>query len=132
MMYLAPQIADETDPIRSTPVSYSRTSRGRLADYLDPAHPATASLHKHGVAVVRVCSEAEAAELRDALWDDLEAVGTGIRRDDPATWRGKNWLQTTHGLLQNQNFGLRTSVCLARLKCVDALKPRCSTRPSTR
>ena len=97
-------------------------SRGRLAEYLDPEHPATQSLHKSGVAIVQVCSEAEAAELRDALWDDLEALGTGILRDDPKTWHGRNWMQTTHGLLQNQNFGLRLAVCMARLKCLPAFK----------
>ena len=97
-------------------------SRGRLAKYLDPEHYATKWLHKRGVAIVRVCSEEDAAVLREALWDDLEALGTGIDRNNPKTWSNKNWAQTTHGLLQNQNFGLRLAVCMARLKCVKAFK----------
>lgn len=96
--------------------------RGRLAQHLDLEHPAVASLIQDGVAIVRVCAEWEADLLRDLLWDDLEALGTGIRRDDPATWKNCNWPQTTHGLLQNQSFGLRPAACEARLKCVQAFK----------
>ena len=99
------------------------TSRGRLAKYLDKDSDVTKKLHKSGVAILRVCTREEAAELRSALWDDLESLGTGINRHDPKTWKNINWPQTTHGLLQNQNMGLRLSVCLARLKCVEALKP---------
>jgi len=108
------------DVVRS---SNPMSSRGRLSKYLDPEHPATKSLDKHGVAIIRVCSKEEVAQLRSALWDDMEALGTGIKRNDPKTWKVKNWPQSSHGLLQNQHFGLRLSVCMARLKCVDALKP---------
>ena len=55
-------------------------------------------------------------------WGPPPCLGTGIDRKDPKTWSNKNWAQTTHGLLQNQNFGLRLSVCMARLKCVEAFK----------
>jgi hypothetical protein len=99
------------------------TYRGRLAKFLDFENEAVKKLVKSGVAIVRVCTKQEAAELRSALWDDLEALGTGIDRHDLKTWKNANWPQTTHGLLQNQNFGLRLSVCLSRLKCVEALKP---------
>lgn len=112
----------DADVVRSSKPIYRKSSRGRLAKYLDPEHPATKSLDKHGVAIIRVCSKEEAAQLQVALWDDMEALGTGIKRNDPKTWKGKNWVQTTHSLLQNQNFGLRLSVCMARLKCVKALK----------
>lgn len=97
-------------------------ARGRLAQYLDTENEAVQSLLKEGVAIVRVCSAAEADELRKQFWDDLEALGTGIDRNDPSTWTNSNWPQTTHGLLQNQSFGLRLAVCMARLKCVKAFK----------
>ncbi len=97
-------------------------ARGRLAPYLDAENEAVQRLLKEGVAIVRACSAAEADELRKELWDDLEALGTGIDRNDPETWKNSNWPQTTHGLLQNQSFGLRIAVCMARLKCVQVFK----------
>ena len=40
----------DVDVVRTSKPIYRKKSRGRLAKYLDPEHPATKSLDKHGVA----------------------------------------------------------------------------------
>ena len=89
--------------------------RGPLAKLYDPSHPVTESLLKRGYAIVRVCSEEEANRLADGIWNDLESMQTGICRHSPSSWTSDKLPQHTHGLLQNQNMGLRKGVCAARL-----------------
>lgn len=89
--------------------------RGRLFKMLDPQSRVAAALAKRGYAVVTVVSRDRARALEDQVWTDLEALGTGISRSNPATWSNAHWPQTTHGLLQNQQWGLREGTCLARL-----------------
>ena len=45
----------------------------------------------------------------------MELLGSGIDRNDPATWRNAQWPQTTHGLFQNQGVGLWPGVCATRV-----------------
>ena len=94
--------------------------RGPLMPHFDVKNETVKQLLEDGVAIVRACSAERADALRSGFWDDLEALGTGIERNDPETWTNSNWPQTTHGLLQNQHWGLRQSVCEARLECVEA------------
>jgi len=96
--------------------------RGPLMPHFDMENETVKQLLEDGVAIVRACSAERADALRSGFWDDLEALGTGIERNDPDTWNNSNWPQTTHGLLQNQHWGLRESVCEARLECVEAFK----------
>ena len=93
-------------------------ARGRLVPLLAPDSPAARDLQVQGWAIVRACSEERAAALLGKVWDDLEGLGTGIRRDDMTTWHGERWPQTTHGLIQNQGSGLWRGVCEARLETV--------------
>ena len=89
--------------------------RGRLAALIDPEHPAAIALKTQGFAIVEICSKERAAELAGEVWADIEALGTGVDRNKPSTWKNENWMQTTHHLCQNQQMGLRTGACLARL-----------------
>ena len=93
-----------------------REPRGRLVNLVNPDHPATHSLKTFGYAIVDICTPERAAELCNESWLDLEGLGTAISRELPSTWMNDRWPQQTHGLLQNQQFGLRLGTCLARLE----------------
>jgi hypothetical protein len=107
----------ETNP---APASRNVHPRGRLFPYMLRGSPkmaaAVARLFARGYAVVDVCSPERAAELESEVWTDLEALGTGIDRNDPSTWNNDRWPQQTHSLLQNQQVGLWEGTCLARLE----------------
>lgn len=90
--------------------------RGRLNKFLNPQCDASLSLRSKGYAIVRVCTPERAERLQMGVWTDLESLGTGIDRNDPSSWTNANWPQTTHGLLQNQGWGLMPGTCKARLK----------------
>jgi hypothetical protein len=91
--------------------------RGRLFPFLDQSDKHVKDLVNDGYTIVRICSEERAAELAAGTWADLEGLGTGIKRDDPKTWKNDvNWPQTTHGLLQNQGAGLWRGTCEARIE----------------
>lgn len=51
-----------------------------------------AHLHEHGSVVLRsVLSQEEVRRATELFWEWLEALGSGVRRDDPSTWQDKNW-----------------------------------------
>ena len=80
---------------------------------MDPKHEAYDSLVTKGYAVVDCISPEQTNMLYNKLWDDIESLKTGVDRNDPSTWK-EGWMQTTHGLVQNQGSGLWPSVCEAR------------------
>lgn len=47
------------------------------------------------------------------LWDWLEGLGTGLKRDDPATWSG-NWPPTYRGILNNLEIAHASHVWAVR------------------
>ncbi len=95
------------------PTSLKTPPRGRLVDLMDDSLPEVKHLFEKGWAKVTVISPEEAEAHSAMIWDDLEALGTGIDRNDPATYKA-GWTQTTHGLIQNQSSGLWYGVCAAR------------------
>jgi hypothetical protein len=111
-------------------------ARGRLNAYLDPEKRECNELVNRGYTVVTIMSAEEADRHASLVWGDLEALDTGIKRDDPTTWKD-GWPQTSHGalllkmllqlhapptpptleppgLIQNQGSGLWYSICAAR------------------
>ena len=90
--------------------------RGRLCKLLDARNESVLSLMTRGYAIVVVTNPERARELANSVWTDLESLQTGIQRSDPATWKNDKWPQTTHGLLQNQQWGLMTGTCESRLE----------------
>tara|TARA_Y100000389_G_scaffold131817_1_gene129198 strand:- start:89 stop:1237 length:1149 start_codon:yes stop_codon:yes gene_type:complete len=104
----------------AAPASLFTVPRGRLFCMVTRGSAdmakAAGQLIARGYAVVDVCSPERAAELESEVWTDLEALGTGIDRNDPKTWTNDRWPQTSHGLLQNQQVGLWEGTCLARLE----------------
>ena len=89
--------------------------RGRLWNSVDRSLKAVRELATQGYTIVTVCDRQTALDHASQVWDDLEALGTGICRDDEDTCNNERWPQTTHGLLQNQSAGLWHGVCGARL-----------------
>ena len=118
------QTTDGPTRVRSespAPANLQAEPRGRLAGLLDTTDPdvfeTLLPLKLAGVTKVRVCSPERAAELASEVWKDLEVTTKGrVDRNDPTTWGNENWLQTTHGLMQNQQVGLMKGTCEARLE----------------
>jgi hypothetical protein len=50
-----------------------------------------AHLKAHGFVVVKALSSQEVAQAKDFFWEWLEALGSGIKRDDPSTWVDQSW-----------------------------------------
>lgn len=73
-------------------------ARGRLNAYLDPEKRECNDLVNRGYTVVTIMSAEEADRYASLVWGDLEALDTGIKRDDPTTWKD-GWPQTSHGAL---------------------------------
>lgn len=64
-------------------------------------------LDEQGYVVIASALTAEQASTAlDLTWDYLEDLGTGIRRDDPATWHDDRWPVTVHGgIIPSQGIG---------------------------
>ena len=107
-----PLLGPGADGERRPPTAVS-DARGRLNAFLDLDVPECMQIVTKGYAIVTVMSPEEADKYASMVWDDLEALGTGIKRDNPSTWK-EGWPQTTHGLIQNQGSGLWYSICAAR------------------
>lgn len=93
---------------------HTMDARGQLVSFMDPELPEVESLKKYGYAVVTVMSPEEAAMYRSMVWDDVEGLNTGIKRNDPTTWTSENWPEGAHGLFQSKGSGLHFGVCAAR------------------
>lgn len=89
-------------------------SRGRLDSFMDQDLPEVESLKKYGYAVVTVMSPEQAAKYRSMLWDDIESLGIGVKRNDPSTWTSEKWPEGPHGLYQTKGSGLMFGTCAAR------------------
>ena len=92
-----PLLGPGADGERRPPTAVS-DARGRLNAFLDLDVPECVQIVTKGYAVVTIMSPEEADKYVSMVWDDLEALGTGIKRDDPSTWK-EGWPQTTHGAL---------------------------------
>ena len=91
-------------------------ARGRLLEHLDLALPEVQRLLKRGYCIIRgVVTPEELADGLDLFWEDSEALGTGIKRDDPSTHVNKAWPVSAHGLAQLAGWGLFPSACYFRL-----------------
>jgi len=75
------------------PITYQHVPRFQPGsresiDYLD----------EHGyVVIANALTNDEAATAVSKLWDYLEALGTGINRNDPNTWDNDRWPTAVHG-----------------------------------
>ncbi|MDA7727004.1 phytanoyl-CoA dioxygenase family protein [Pseudomonadales bacterium] len=75
------------------PITYQHVPRFQPGsresiDYLD----------EHGyVVIASALTNDEAATAVSKLWDYLEALGTGINRNDPNTWDNERWPTAVHG-----------------------------------
>jgi hypothetical protein len=111
------------------PASRMYKPRGRLLEHLDLKNREAVQLAKRGAVVVTCCTRERAAELREEVQKDFEALGTGIDFSDPATWTNEKWPQHTHGLNQNQGLGLMRGACIARINTVKAWQALGFERP---
>ena len=88
-----------------------------LADE-DAAAAAMSYLDEFGYLVVAAAAPPAALQrLRSLLWLELEALGRGIRRDDPATWHGfptEPFAQSTVGLYVGCGLGQSEVMWTAR------------------
>jgi hypothetical protein len=79
---------------------------------------ALAFLDAQGFVVVRAAAgRAELAALRTLLWAELESLGRGIRRAEPATWHSfpdAPFAQSTVGLYVGQGLGQSELLWTAR------------------
>jgi hypothetical protein len=83
---------EPTDPGPLAPV-YTRVPR-----FAPGSAEGMAYLDEHGYAVIaNVLSTAEAAHAHDLTWDYLEALGTGVDRNDVETWDDDRWPTAVHG-----------------------------------
>jgi len=63
-------------------------------------------LRVHGYAVIpAVLSEDKIASYKSSFWDWMESFGSGIDRNDQATWKTANWPQSIRGLIQHYSVG---------------------------
>ena len=115
---LAPPVLRVERPPSPAPIVEGNASepRGRLSDYLDFNMKQVMKLGTVGYCVFRgVASPEELARGLELFWDDSEALGTGIKRDDPSTHVNKAWPVSAHGLAQLAGWGLFPSACYFRL-----------------
>jgi hypothetical protein len=67
---------------------------------------AAVDLQERGWTVVEgVLSKADCDEYIHGLWDFLEGLGTGVKRDDPATWGPEHFPPTYRGILNTLEVG---------------------------
>ena len=99
-------------------------ARGRLVEHLDKTRPEVQQLFLKGYCIVRgVLSPEQVLAARNHIWDDSESLGTGIDRNNPATWSTKDaWPTSAHGLVQHGGWGLYRGVCAVRNMTEDAWK----------
>ncbi len=63
-------------------------------------------LQENGYCVVgNVLSDEECSKGVDGAWDWLASLGSGIKKDDPKTWRNTRWPTSIHGLVQHYGIG---------------------------
>jgi len=63
-------------------------------------------LKAHGYVVVKgVVSSDEVSHAKSLIWDWLENLGSGIKRDDPRTWRDSNWPGSMLGFMSQFGGG---------------------------
>jgi hypothetical protein len=69
-------------------------------------------LAEHGYVVIReVADREQTARIVHLFWDHLEGLGTGIKRDAPATWDDERWIgDPTTGILPD--YGVPQSAML--------------------
>jgi hypothetical protein len=71
---------------------------------------------KDGYCVVpSVLNEEEVKKAVDGMWEWLEALGTGIKRDNPQTWNHKQWPPISSGIIQDLPVGQEQFVWDIRL-----------------
>jgi len=64
------------------------------------------SLDKYGYAVVpNILTEQECNNNIELIWQWLENLGTGIKKNNPKTWKGFNWPTNIHGIIQHHKIG---------------------------
>jgi hypothetical protein len=64
------------------------------------------TLEEKGYAIVPgMLTEKECQDNIDRLWVWMEGLGRGIKRNDPKTWKSKNWPTSIHGIIQHYRVG---------------------------
>jgi ectoine hydroxylase-related dioxygenase (phytanoyl-CoA dioxygenase family) len=64
-------------------------------------------LQENGYVVIKnVLLPEKVKEVRGKVWDFLESLGTGIKRDDKSTWANQNWPNTfSNGIISQYGVG---------------------------
>lgn len=63
-------------------------------------------LNNEGYAVVpNVLTREQCDQIIDQAWEWLQALGTGIQREDPTTWTNDRWPQNFNGIIQRYRIG---------------------------
>lgn len=106
-------------PVEAPPPFPTQVFQGQLPTRdLDNRDQILNDLDQYGYCVVRAVSGAEADQLYSMVWDSFEALGTGINRSDPNTWKNQsNWPYNLHGIIKNFAVGWWPVCWEARLKC---------------
>ena len=55
--------------------------------------------------IPNVICNSQANEYINSIWNWLESLQTGIQREDPSTWKSKNWPISIHGIIQHYMAG---------------------------
>ena len=77
-------------------------------------------LSTEGYVAVQVTTEAEARARYAEFWTFLESLGSGISRNNPATWdRSSSWPQQDHGILFGYGVGQADFVWKTRTERCD-------------
>lgn len=106
-------------PVPQAPPFPTQTFQGQLPTReLTDREQILKDLDQYGYCVVRAIEEAEADQLYSMIWDSLEALSTGINRNDYRTWKNQiNWPYNLHGIIKNFSVGWWPACWEARVKC---------------
>jgi hypothetical protein len=64
------------------------------------------SLEENGYVVIPgILSDKECNDNIKLVWKWLENLGTGIKQNDPQTWKGIKWPTNIHGIIQHHKIG---------------------------
>ena len=76
-------------------------------------------LHENGYVVIKnVISNDQIKEAISLLWDFLENLGTGIKRNDSSTWNNDNWIGNFQaGVISEYHIGQSKFLWYCRLLC---------------
>jgi hypothetical protein len=111
------------DSASTTAAAASEAAAAAAAAVAPPRHLLTPEMRAHfdahgWVVVPGVVTREACAQYIDRLWTGLEGMGTGLRRDDPATWEDEaRWPANVHNIIQQFGVGQWQAVWDVREAC---------------